>query len=179
MTATTAVRRQQRDNSGRMTAMKKKEASSWFSYFYSIHLYLCPFFSYFCRIVVVFIPCCTVLFILFFPVNFFIFDACASFLTRARHFWRAFASMADAKTLRSLKNILTQFWIFNLFLNFFKNAFCFFSSKFLNWGTVTLFSYLNWVTFHFKSRYFRKEDLWKSLVWLIILPYFWRHFPDA
>ena len=28
-------------------------------------------------------------------------------------------------------------------------------------NSVTLFAYLNWVTFHFKSRYFRKDDLWK------------------
>ena len=28
--------------------------------------------------------------------------------------------------------------------------------------TVTLFSFLNWVTFHFKSRYFRKDDLCKK-----------------
>ena len=36
--------------------------------------------------------------------------------------------------LRSLRDILTQFWILNFWI-FSKNVFCFFSSKFPNWGT--------------------------------------------
>ena len=104
-----------------------------------------------------------------------------------RHFWRAFASTAENwrenskisffHYLRSLRDSLAQFWILNFY--FFKNSFCFFTSKFLNWGTVTLFAYLNWVTFHFKSRYFRKDDLWNCLAKPNLSLSFLCHFHDA
>ena len=109
---TTATGRRWQDGGKTATAMKMKEASSWFSYFYST-CYAVSFYF------------------LFFPAKILFFDAHAG----TCHFWHAFASTAE----NWLKNLISS-WsakfkgyfnpILNFeFLNFFKKCFLLFQFK--------------------------------------------------
>ena len=110
---TTVARRRWRDDGNKTATAMKKKKSSWHSHFYSIHLYLCPFFSYLCCIVVVFILCCGCFVYFNVGCKNLIFDAHPG----ARHFWRAFAStignwrenskISFFHYLRSLRDSLT------------------------------------------------------------------------
>ena len=109
----------------------------------------CVRFLLFCCIVVIFIPAMRFYLFLFFPAKIL-------FLTRAqaRVTFDALSRQRpkiDAKTKKSHFFMICEVQrIFDPILNFelkiffsFKNAFRFFNSKILNWGTVTLLAYLN------------------------------------
>ena len=124
-------------------------------------------FSYLCCIVVVFIPCCGCFVYFNVGCKNLIFDAHPG----ARHFWRAFASTFENwrenskisffHYLRSLRDSLTQFWILNFYFLFFKNCSCFFTSNFLNWGTVTLFALFKLSNFSVQKQISKQRRLWK------------------